>query len=127
MKRDTGDEIRMKLRYGRSNPWFSIRRFITSPFLPDTLLQFVRVSYKGCATSDSTRRKGFVFFSSSPSPFSPFPSFFSSRVEIRDRCLTYSRIPQNKKQFRAWKFEFTRGKGRDKIETCSDIRVSAQI
>lgn len=31
MKRDTGDEIRMKLRYGRSNPWFSIRRVLSLP------------------------------------------------------------------------------------------------
>lgn len=58
MKRDTGDEIRMKLRYGRSNPWFSIRRVLSlppsSPSSPpmDTLLQFVcpcaGATYKGC-------------------------------------------------------------------------------
>lgn len=51
-----------------------------------------------CATSDSTRRKGFLFFVFLPSLSLPFPSsFFSSRVEIRDRCLTFSRIPSGTK------------------------------
>lgn len=107
MKRDTGDEIRMKLRYGRSNPWFSIRRVLSlppsSPSPPtDTLLQFVcpcagATRTNGvCNLEFRTRRKGFLFF------FSPslllFPLLFP-RVEIRDWCLTYSRIP-GKKQFR---------------------------
>lgn len=111
MKRDTGDEIRMKLRYGRSNPWFSIRRVLSLPSLSLSLLpllssscwtsagQFVRVSLrtKVCNLGFQAE-EGISFFCLSSFPFSSFPpSFFSSRVEIRDRCLTFSRIPSGTK------------------------------
>lgn len=65
MKRDTGDEIRMKLRYGRSNPCgFRFDAFYHFPLPPAghpaTICPCV-ATYKGCATSNSTRRKRFVF------------------------------------------------------------------
>lgn len=127
MKRDTGDEIRMKLRYGRSNPWFSIRRVLSLPSLSLSLplssllpaghpldnLSVCRYVQR-CATSDSTRRKGFLFFVFLPSLSLPFPSsFFSSRVEIRDRCLTFSRIPSGTKS----SGNSNSQGGRDRIET----------
>lgn len=86
MKRDTGDEIRMKLRYGRSNPWFSIRRVLSLPSLSLSLLpllssscwtsagQFVRVSLrtKVCNLGFHAE-EGISFFCLSFFPFSSFP------------------------------------------------------
>lgn len=125
MKRDTGDEIRMKLRYGRSNPWFSIRRVLSLPSLSLSLplssllpaghpLDNLSVCRYVQTCAISTRRKGFLFFVFLPSLSLPFPSsFFSSRVEIRDRCLTFSRIPSGTKSSGN---SNSRG-GRDRIET----------
>lgn len=86
MKRDTGDEIRMKLRYGRSNPWFSIRRVLSLPSLSLSLPpllssscwtsagQFVRVSLrtKVCNLGFHAE-EGISFFCLSFFPFSSFP------------------------------------------------------
>lgn len=126
MKRDTGDEIRMKLRYGRSNPWFSIRRVLSLPslslsasssffFLLDirwTICPCV-ATYKGVQPRIPRGGRDFFFLSF----FLPFlflsPCFFSSRVEIRDRCLTFSRIPSGTKSSGN---SNSRG-GRDRIET----------
>lgn len=125
MKRDTGDEIRMKLRYGRSNPWFSIRRVLSLPSLSLSLplssllpaghpldnLSVCRYVQR-CATSDSTRRKGFLFFVFLSSLSLPFPLFLLfSRGNSRSVFNIFQNSKWNKKQ---WKFEFTR---RDRIET----------
>lgn len=95
MKRDTGDEIRMKLRYGRSNPWFSIRRVLSLPSLSLCPLSFLLPAghpldnlsvcryVQTCAIS--TRRKGFLFFVFLPSlslPFPPLSSLFAWKFEI---------------------------------------------
>lgn len=84
MKRDTGDEIRMKLRYGRSNPWFSIRRVLSLPSLSLSLplssllpaghpLDNLSVCRYVQTCAISTRRKGFLFFVFLPSLSLPFP------------------------------------------------------
>lgn len=117
MKRDTGDEIRMKLRYGRSNPWFSIRRVLSlppsSPSPPtDTLLQFVcpcagATRTNGvCNLEFRTRRKGFLFF------FFSFPSSLPSPLSSRGNSRLVFNIFQNSGQkavSRRWKFEFAGG------------------
>ena len=106
MKRDTGDEIRMKLRYGRSNPWFSIRRVLSLPSLSLSLPpllssscwtsagQFVRVSLrtKVCNLGFQAE-EGILLF---------------SRGNSRSVFNIFQNSKWNKKQ---WKFEFTRGEG----------------
>lgn len=121
MKRDTGDEIRMKLRYGRSNPWFSIRRVLSLPSLSLSLPpllssscwtsagQFVRVSLR-TNVCNLHAEEGISFFCLSSFPFSSFPLLFLlfSRGNSRSVFNIFQNSKWNKKQ---WKFEFTRGEG----------------
>lgn len=122
MKRDTGDEIRMKLRYGRSNPWFSIRRVLSLPSLslsaPSPLFFLLDIrwticpcvaTYKGVQPRIPSGGRDFFFLSF----FLPFlflsPLFLLfSRGNSRSVFNIFQNSKWNKKQ---WKFEFTRGEG----------------